>query len=478
VSDPPKPGRSDALLEKLGYRQDLERTLSFFANFGIAFCYISPVVGVYSLFGYGLATAGPAFVFGIPIVAVGQLLVALVFAEVGSAYPIAGALYQWGKLLVGPRYGWMVGWIYGWALLITIAAVDYAGAPYVASLLGVDPLPRTLSMIALGLLALHTAFNVIGVRASALVTNLGVVGEVTATVVIAAFLIAQGLPQKAGVLFETGGVASGMEYAPAFLAAMLSPVWVFYGFESAGDVAEEVVDAERRVPRAIVSSLVGAVVVTAFLMVTLVLAAPSLPEAMKDPARTIPVIFEARLGPALSSVMLVLVVFAYFSCATAIQAACARLVFAYARDGAIPGSSSLSRVSERTHAPTHALIFTGAIALLTTLCTAIDVGSVNANAVIVAYASVGIYVSFQMVVAGYLMSRLKGWRGEGPFSLGRWGRLIAALALAYGVSMTVNLAWPRPIDKAAGWFPLASAVLIVGAGFWVLRGRGATSRSG
>src|ERR1700694_2631200 len=106
--------KDDALLARLGYKPDLQRTLSLFANFGIAFCYISPVVGVYSLFGYGLATAGPAFVWSIPIVALGQLFVALVFAEVGSAFPLAGALYQWGKQLLGPRYGWMVGWIYGW----------------------------------------------------------------------------------------------------------------------------------------------------------------------------------------------------------------------------------------------------------------------------------------------------------------------------------------------------------------------------
>ena len=101
----------DALLKKLGYNPALKRTLGLLENFGIAFCYISPVVGVYSLFGYGLATAGPAFVWSIPIVALGQLFVALVFAEVGSAYPLAGALYQWGKLLVGQRYGWLVGWM-------------------------------------------------------------------------------------------------------------------------------------------------------------------------------------------------------------------------------------------------------------------------------------------------------------------------------------------------------------------------------
>ncbi|MBK7863524.1 MAG: amino acid permease [Archangiaceae bacterium] len=459
-----QPAAEDALLEKLGYRADLKRTLSLFANFGIAFCYISPVVGVYSLFGYGLNAAGPAFVWGIPLVAVGQLFVALVFAEVASAYPVAGALYQWGKLLIGPRYGWMVGWIYGWALLVTIAAVDFAGAPFLAQLLRLDGPPVLIVGIAAALLLVHTIFNVVGVKASAFITKLGVLGEVSATIVIAGVLIAGGLPQPASVLLETAGTGTGLGYAPAFLAALLSPVWVFYGFESAGDVAEEVVDAPRKVPRAVLGSMLGAVVVTAFLMVTLVLAAPSIPDAMKDPAKTIGLIFEARLGRGLSIVMLLLIVFAYFSCATAIQAACSRLVFAYARDGVIPGAEVLKRVNPKTRSPTAALWFTGVIALITLCLTLLDVGKVNASAVIVAYASTGIYVSFQLIVTAFLVQRLRGWKGEGPFSLGRFGKPVAVLALLYGVPMTLNICWPRPAGEPAGWFPVASAVVIIGSG--------------
>ena len=51
----------------------------------------------------------------------GMLLVALVFGELASHYPIAGALYQYSKYTVGRRYGWFVGWFYGIALLVTVA---------------------------------------------------------------------------------------------------------------------------------------------------------------------------------------------------------------------------------------------------------------------------------------------------------------------------------------------------------------------
>ena len=58
----------------------------------------------------------------IPVI--GMLLVALVFGELASHYPVAGALYQYTKFSVGPAYGWFVGWFYGIALLVTVASVD------------------------------------------------------------------------------------------------------------------------------------------------------------------------------------------------------------------------------------------------------------------------------------------------------------------------------------------------------------------
>lgn len=458
---------SEARLQRLGYKQELERTLNLFASFGIAFCYISPVVGVYTLFGYGLSTAGPAFVWSIPLVAAGQFTVAFVFAEIGSAYPLAGALYHWGRYLVGQRFGWMVGWIYGWALLVTIAAVDYAGAPYVAQLFGIDPQPHVVMWITIILLVVHTVFNIVGVKASAWITNLGVFGEVMATVVIAAILISAGLPQNPRVLMESAGIGDG-NYAPHFMAGALASVWIFYGFESAAGVAEEVVDASKRVPRAILLSLAGAVVVTTFLVVTLVLAAPSIEQAMEDPAKAIPFILEARLGVTMQRLTFILIIFAYFSCATAIQAACARLVYAYARDRMVPAHMWLGRITEKHRVPQNALLLTGAIALVAVFLTQINLGNVNANAVIVSYAVLGVYLSFQLIVFAYLRARSKGWRADGDFRLGRWGTLTAVAAQIYGVVMLINLAWPRPANEPAGWFPLISASLVLVSGGFVL----------
>src|SRR5207344_2092952 len=129
------PAGDDERLENLGYKPQLSRVLGFFENFAVGFTYLSPMVGIYSLFILGVALAGPAYLWLTFIPLIGMLFVALVFGELASHYPIAGALYQYSKFNVGPAYGWFVGWFYGIALLVTVAAVDTGVVPYVASLL-------------------------------------------------------------------------------------------------------------------------------------------------------------------------------------------------------------------------------------------------------------------------------------------------------------------------------------------------------
>ena len=73
--------------------------MSPWANFSLGFTYLSPVVGVYTLFAFALAMAGPPMIWSFVIVGVGQLLVALVFSEIVAQYPVAGGVYPWARRL-------------------------------------------------------------------------------------------------------------------------------------------------------------------------------------------------------------------------------------------------------------------------------------------------------------------------------------------------------------------------------------------
>jgi amino acid transporter len=474
---PGTPSRDDEELAGLGYAPELKRSLDLLASFSIAFSYISPVVGVYTLFGYGLATGGPAFIWGLPIVVTGQLLVVLVFCELSVTYPLAGALYQWARRLVGPRYGWFVGWIYGWALIITIAAIDLGAAPYLATLLGIEATRSASVLLAASLLAVHTAINWEGVRGTAFITTIGLATEVIATVVIAGALLLH--PGRAAALQPLSALFSretpnGVAGGAAFLAAILAMAWIFFGFESAADVAEEVIDPARRVPRAMILSLLGAAAVTLLLVVALVISAPDLKQAAAAPARTIPLILEAHFGPAVLRGLLVLLMFAFLSCAGAAQAAAARLLYSYARDGMVPGSAWLKRVSSGHRVPANAILFTAGAAAAVIAASHVDLGKVNVNALVVSYAVVGIYLSFQAVVLGRLIAGARGWKpshAPGRFSLGSWSTPVSVLALLYGCGMLVNLCWPRGADSVASWLTLAAALAIVVPGLVIVATR-------
>ena len=123
----------DARLESLGYKPQLNRVLGLFANFAVAFTYLSPMVGIYSLFVLGVGTGGPAYIWLTCIPVVGMFFVALVFGELASHYPVAGRCTSTASSRSGPRYGWFVGWFYGVALLVTVAAVDTGVVRYVTA---------------------------------------------------------------------------------------------------------------------------------------------------------------------------------------------------------------------------------------------------------------------------------------------------------------------------------------------------------
>ena len=255
----------DARLESLGYQPQLNRVLGLFANFSVAFTYLSPMVGIYSLFVLGVGTGGPAYIWLTLIPVIGMLFVALVFGELASHYPVAGALYQYSKFSVGPGYGWFVGWFYGIALLVTVAAVDTGVVTYVAALThnwfgwNLDPTDhKTILLVTLVLLAIQTILNITGAKVMGRVAQFGVYVEIVGTFGIAIILAIHGFHHGLGFLFSTQGAQHaatnplGLDFHGSWLGAaliaVLAPVYIFYGFESAGDISEETKDAGRQVP--------------------------------------------------------------------------------------------------------------------------------------------------------------------------------------------------------------------------------------
>src|SRR6266581_1276845 len=101
--------QEEAILVKAGYKPELRRSLKFFSMFAIAFSIISITTGIFLNYGFGLQHWGPASIWTWPIVGVGNLMIALIVAELGTRIPLAGYAYQWSARLVNSTYGWFVG---------------------------------------------------------------------------------------------------------------------------------------------------------------------------------------------------------------------------------------------------------------------------------------------------------------------------------------------------------------------------------
>lgn len=478
------PGDDDSRLESLGYKPQLNRVLGLFANFSVAFTYLSPMVGIYSLFLLGVGTGGPAYLWLLTIPVGGMLLVALVFGELASHYPVAGALYQYSKFSVGPRYGWFVGWFYGIALLVTVAAVDTGVVTYVAAIThnwfgwNLNPTSHgTILVVTLILLAIQTTLNITGTKVMARVAQFGVYVEILGTFGIAVILALHGFHHDLGFLFSSQGVQNassnpleldfgGNWWTGAALVAVLAPVYIIYGFESAGDISEETKDAGRLVPRAMRLAVIWGGIASLVLTGALLLA---MPEHNAVGATVegggVPFILE-QLSTTVQDILLLLIIFAFFSCGTSVQGAGSRLAFSYARDGALPGSSWISKVSSRFHTPVNALIMGAVVSALFVMLVfpspSHDIhilfitypAEVNALVALVSFGVSGIYLSFLLTVIAAIVARARGWVPEGNFQLGRWAWPVTIGAVVYLGLMFINVAYPSGITSPRAYFNL------------------------
>src|SRR5437868_11413234 len=210
-SDLSQQQKDEALLQRFGYKQELRRTLGFLSNFAVAFSYISVSTGTFSLFYLGLAAGGPAFFWTWPIVALGQFIVALNFAELSSHFPIAGSIYQWSKRLSSPTLGWFTGWIYFFAGILTITSVAFT---IPVPLQAIFPnMPATILFmptavfIAVVSIIIGTVINIAGVRLVSIINNIGVAAEIIGMFGFALILLLFNNHQPLSFLF-TGSTIS------------------------------------------------------------------------------------------------------------------------------------------------------------------------------------------------------------------------------------------------------------------------------
>src|SRR6266540_1534427 len=402
--------RSDVeRLHELGYAQELLRKMGGFSNFAVSFTIISILSGCLTLYAFGMDAGGPVVMtIGWPLVGIMVILVGLAMAEVCSSYPTAGGLYYWAAKLGGKNsaaWSWFTGW-----------------------------------------------FNLLG--------------QVGVTIIFVVLFFVPAHHQSASFVFtkfvNNTGFGNGFY---VFLIGLLLAQYTFTGYDASAHMTEETHNAAVAGPRGIVWSIIISLIAGWVLLIGVT---GAIQDYDAERAAVVPAaqIFIDATGHNLGLFLLFIVVGAQFYCGMSSVTANSRMIYAFSRDGAIPGSKFWHKVNKRTRTPTNSIWLAAVAAFILGLP---YLWSPVAYAAITSIAVIGLYVAYAIPV--FLRLRAGESFQRGPWHLGRWSYAIGWITVVWVVFITLLFTLPQvtPIGvKTFNYASITTAVVLFGAGGWYL----------
>jgi amino acid transporter len=432
----------EATLHRLGYAQVLYREMGGFSNFAISFTIISILAGCLTSYYIAFNNGGPvAITWGWLLVGGFCVLVAMAMGEIASAMPTAGALYFWASKLGGPAWGWFTGWFNLIGQIAVTAAIDYGAAIFTTALLNlwfptlVGTGTGTVFVVYSVIIALHLALNLLNVNLLARLNTFSAWWHMVGVLVIVAVLIV--IPdnhQSAAFVFgETinnsgfGGDGLGdLGFWFVFGIGLLMAQYTITGYDASAHMSEETRLASRAAAWGMVMSVVVSVVFGFVLLVAVTFAVPDVQGTLDALGNAVVYIWTESLGSAWAEFLLLIAVVGQFFCGTASVTSASRMLFAFSRDGAVPGSRLWRKVAAN-RVPVNAVIAIAVLSwalMLPTLANGV-VGYLVGTSIAV----IGLYIAFALPI---ILRIRAGARFEGgAWSLGHHYRWIAPVAVAW-----------------------------------------------
>jgi amino acid permease (GABA permease) len=466
----------DAELHRLGYPRKLARRMSAFDNFGVSFTIISILSGCLTLYYFGMANGGPAVItWGWLAVGGMTMLVGLSMGEVCSAFPTSGALYFYSAKLAkrhGPLASWYTGWLNALGQMAVTAGIDYGAATFIGAYAALQwnfaPTQHSVLGIYALVLVVHGLLNTFGVRLVALLNRVSVWWHLIGVLVIVGVLTFKPAHhQSASFVFTKFVNNSGFGFAGSgvYVAAigLLMAGYTFTGYDASAHMTEETASAATAAPRGIVRAIYVSWIAGFVLLVGITFAIQNYAteaSAAVPPAQ----IFVDAIGSTGGKLLLLIAIVAQLFCGMSSVTANSRMLFAFSRDRALPGSRLWYKVNPRTKTPTNAvwLAVVGAFVLA-----APSWWNSTAYGAVTSIATIGLYLAY--IIPVYLRLRQGGNFQRGPWHLGRWSAPVGWFAVAWVTFMSVMFLLPQvnPITRHNfNYAPIALGVVLVGAAVW------------
>jgi amino acid transporter len=438
-----------ATLHKMGYAQELSRRMSGFSNFAISFSIICILAGGITSFQVGFSTGGGFGVFvGWIVGSIYAMIVAFAMAQIASAYPTAGGLYHWSSILGGRGWGWSTAWFNLLGLIFVVSSVDVGvfllfNSLILGNIFGIDTSKWATSWPALAggwqqivamvvILGSQAAFNHRGIRVTTLLTDFsGYLILVVAVVLTLTMLFgAQHLDFSRLITFanysgDPGGgvVPHSNNFLYVFLLGLLLPIYTITGFDASAHTSEETKDARRSVPRGMLNAVFWSFAFGLVMVASFVLAMPDTAKAAAQGANVFFNLFANLAVPTpLKDLLYICIVLANYLCALAGVTSLSRMIFAFSRDGGLPGHKIWRHVNPVHRTPVAAIWLGAVLAFLSTLYS-------PAFSALAAGCAMFLYISYSMPILAGMLTEGKAWTEFGPFRLGVWSKPVAVLAI-------------------------------------------------
>ena len=483
-------------LHKLGYAQELYRSMGGFSNFAISFSIISILTGAVILYDYGLAWAGTAAVLiGWPLVTVFVLLIAASMSEIASAYPTAGGLYYWASRMKNKNWGWWTAWFNLIGQFAIVAGINFAAAAFLNATL-ITPLlanagivyDNTTVLLANGdtailtgqlvtmgiLMAIELVLNIAGINLVAVLNQISVWWHIAIVAAVVILVFLAGKPDESGLtLFaiQPQDVAGSwqnvvgpiqLDYGPAlsyplilaFFFSLLQANWTYTGYDASAHVAEETVGARVASAWGLFLSVAVSAIVGFIFLLALSTHLPNLstlfPAVLDD--TTLPTASQYYFGGGVAVIAILQynlgqigdllaagIAIAMAFCGLSSVASAGRMLFAFSRDDGLPGSGWLKKVSHRYRTPANSLTAMVIVAWVFSVAAGY-VGGGTAIVIVTAISTIFLYAAYGICI--YLGATTTDWLGERVWSLGRWSKPVAWVAIFWVVVLMILFSWP------------------------------------
>jgi amino acid transporter len=445
-------------LGKLGYAQELFRTMGGFSNFAISFSIISILTGAVTLYGHGLKMGGPAeMAFGWPLVTLFTLAVVCSMAELASALPTSGAMYHWSCRLGGKGWGWFTAWFNIIGQIAAIAGIDYGCALFVTPLIGLKATTQNLLIVYGVILLSHAMINHFGIRLVAWLNDFSVTVHIVGVIVIVGALLIFAPKQPASFFFaRVTSNDEGWPYWWAFVIGLLQAMWTFTGYDASASVSEETIDPRRRAPWGMVMAVAVSSVVGYLLLIALTLSINNIYvtlNASDASGNSIPAVISilvVALGERAGSLFSALAAMAMWFCGLSAVTWSSRVIWAFARDEGLPASGLWKRVSHTHSTPVYAIWLCVIAAFL---------GAVYSKAypVVTSISTIGLYISYVIPVFLHLRA---GKIERGPWHLGGYSKAINVVAVLWVIFLSVILSLADIINTGASILAVTIALAL------------------